>query len=367
MSVAVTRLPELKPTNSYEVVDPPLAHPRLREIAQDILNEFKASVFRVGLGMSLPTERTSWEQLVRERMERAPAEVRARVSQRLKNVYDNPQLRARELGRFAELDLTHPSVLLNVQPPRAQRAALRQLAQLFKAQGSLAFHPEVQLERASGTDLRPQDYLHTRVRFMLDKVYCVDETWLDWPGSDEIGMGGFSVDETGEVEKIAAFTVSNDFDTGETRDFKPDKSVRTFSVKEGGENWPKVYRVTLAMVERDWGDFPGWVTSLYEKVKGRLKEYLATAAAGVGGAIGGPLGALVGAVAGWVVGWIVDNIIGWIKSWWEDDLIATKTFTLTHAGPRATFSGQARSPVAKRSWIGGTGEYNTFSYWELLK
>lgn len=368
MPPAVIKLPELKPTNSYEVVDPPLTHPQLKEIAQDILNEFKASTFRVGLGMSLPAAQGSWEHLVRERLERAPADIQGRVSLRLRNMYDNPMVRAQELGRFAAVDLTHPAVLLNVQPRRELRAVVPQLAQQLQRQGRLAFHPVVKLAQpAPGTELRPQDYLHTKVRLMLDKVFCVDETGPDWAGSDEIDLGGISVDETGDVKKISPFAVSHDFDTGETRDFKPDRPVQLFSLTEGGENWPKVYRVTLAMMERDWGDFPGWISKLYDKVKGRLKEYLTGLAAGAGAAIGGPLGAIIGAVAGWVVGWIVDNIIGWIKSLWEDDLIATRTFTFTHVGPRATFGGQARSSINALSWSGGGGHYRTFTYWELVK
>ncbi len=366
MTIAVPVKPKLTPTSSYDLVDAPINDPQLKKIAQDLFDEFKAATFRVGLGMSLPSAADSWENLVRSRFEQVSPDVRGRASAKLRSIYDNVPLRGQVLGRFAAMDLSHPQVLVKVRAPLEARPLVTRLASDFKREGKLAFHPMVSLQAPQmPTVLKPQDYLYKFARLKLDKVYCMDETGTDFIGSDEIDLGGIAVDETGDTSKISAFRVSSDFDTGETKDFSPDKTLVQFGVVEGGENWPKVYRVTLTMAERDWGDFPSWIGKLYEKVKGRLKEYLSVAIAGVGGAIGGILGTLVGAVAGWVVGWIVDNVIGWVQSLWEDDIIATHTFTLTHAGPRASFNGAARSGALALVWSGGTGKYRTHTYWEL--
>ncbi|KIG19469.1 Sporulation protein [Enhygromyxa salina] len=362
----ITKLPSLAPADSFDTVGVELSDKSLLKIANDMLSEIKAATFRVGLGMSLPDDPNSWEQVIRKRLDVVPSDIRGRAAHQLERDYGNKLIRARELGRFADINLADRNVLAKVRPPVEMRADVGRLLKISEQQGRIAFHPSVPLSPVKATDLQQQDYLYRNIKFMLDKVYCIDETGTDWLGSDEIDMGGTSVDETGDVKKISAFAVSHDFDTGEYRNFNPDKNVHSFSVLEGGDNWPKVYRVTLAMVERDWGDFPAWIGELYNKAKSRVKEYLAGIAAGVGAAVGGPLGALVGAVAGWVVGWVVDNLIGWITTLWEDDLIGSKTFTFTHAGPRATFGGRTRSSTNALVWNGSGGSYRTYTYWELF-
>ncbi len=361
------QIPKLELADSFDSVGVDLDDPSLLRIAQDLLGEFKAATYRVGLGLAQPEAADSWEALINSRLEVVPEDIRARAAHQLQRNYENPLLRQRELGRFAKIDLRSPKVLLDPRPPLSLRRDVGRLAALRDREGVLAFHDKLVLGGATkGLNLEPQDYRYRAAEFRLDKVYCVDETGADWMGSDEIDMGGTSVDETGEVKKINSFRISHDFDTGETKNFSPDKQVTWFNVTEGADNWPKVFRVTLALVERDWGDFPGWLEKLYDKTKSRVKSYLTAVMDRVGGAVGGAVGALVSAVSGWVIGWVVDNAIGWIKSLWEDDLIGSKTFTLTHAGPRATFNGSARSGTLSMTWSGAGGKYRTYTYWRLF-
>ena len=51
------------------------------------------------------------------------------------------------------------------------------------------------------------------LRLRIHRVQCVAET--SGPGSDEIVLGGTTIDATGDTAKLPVFTVSNSFDTGD--------------------------------------------------------------------------------------------------------------------------------------------------------
>ena len=359
--------------NSFDIVNPVLNDEDMIRIGEEILAELKTAFVRVAMGYEMPTARDTWESIIKERfdeLEKINPMRQQRAIATLRRIGETPKLRRAELGRFADLNLQSPNLLIKTSVSPKIRTHVKRLETLAMRNVAFPFHPVVRVfpESFDPTIMRPQQtYKYTGVKFMMDKVYCVDETGWDWWGSDEIWMGGTSIDETGDVKKISAWEVHGDFDTGETKNYSPDKQVHWFNVKEGGDNWPKHYFVYLVMAERDAGDFPDWITKLYKKVKEKLTHYIATVGgAVVGGAVGGPLGAVIGAIVGWIAGWVLDKVFGWIKSLWEDDLIAKCTYHLTHVGPQATFGGSARSSVAAVNYYGGSGKYRVWTYWELF-
>jgi len=222
------------------------------------------------------------------------------------------------------------------------------------AGSSLPFDPVIRDWRPNPTDFEPrQEYRFNGVSFTLDRVYCVDETGWDWTGSDEISMSGISVDEDGEIGPISAFNVSNDFDTGERRNYSPDRRVNYSNVREGGEKWPRVYTVHLLMVKRDWGNFPEWLQTLYGEATEKIEEYIEKSVS----SLTGPT------IARWVkavVNWFFDNVPSWIRGVWEDEMIDKHTFQLTHVGPGASFGGAANSSTTTRNYCDG-GRYRTWT------
>jgi len=348
-------------TSSFEQVNPVMEDGDMLLIAKEILAEIKTATVRVAMGYQSSREKDSWEALIKERLDKIEPLRREKGITALKKIAETPELRKTELGRFATLNLQSPDLLTKTPASRAIRTSFKRMESLVKRNVAFPFHSNVRIfgESFDPTIMHPQQtYKYNKVKFMMDKVYCIDETGWDWWGSDEIWMGGTSIDETGEVKQIPAWEVHSDFDTGETKNYSPDRQVHFFNVTEGGNNWPKHYFIYLVMAERDLGDFPGWISKLYEKAKGKLKEWLTE----VGASLGGWIGAIIGQIGGWVL----DHLLGWIKSLWEDDLIAKVTYHLTHSGPQATFGGSAKSSIAAINYYGGGGKYRVWTYWEFF-
>ena len=70
--------------------------------------------------------------------------------------------------------------------------------------------------------------LNSGLKFRLHRVKCVDETNPEWPGDDEISMGGTSVNCQEVAEKINEFRVGNSFDDGESKRYSPPRILKIF-------------------------------------------------------------------------------------------------------------------------------------------
>ncbi|MDT3435994.1 hypothetical protein [Haloarcula sp. 1CSR25-25] len=349
--------------HSFDVVDPKLDDKDLTRVGQAVLEEAKAGAIRVAKEHSLPDDETSFEHIMKERLDAAEPFVRAQAVGKLTQIADNPTLRKQELGsRFVNIDLENRNIVADAKLDHQTIGGIRRYEELLRREDvgtNHPFDPVVRDWHPNPTDFEPrQEYRFNGVSFMLDKVYCVDETGWDWSGSDEISLGGITVDEDGEVGQIGPFSVSNDFDTGEWRNYSPDRRVNYFNVREGGEKWPKVYTAHIVMVERDWGDFPQWLQTLYNKATEKIEEYIETYVSSLTGPV----------IARWVkavANWFFDKALTWIRGIWEDDVIDNHTFQLTHAGPQASFGGSANSSTTIRNYYGGGGKYRTWTYWNF--
>jgi hypothetical protein len=202
-----------------------------------------------------------------------------------------------------------------------------------------------------------------KLELRIHKVRCVDETNPEWPGDDEIAMGGTAVDETGDVHKIPQFTVRNDFDDGEQMLYAPPKRFTSFSLLEGGNKWPKSYFVTLVLAEKDMGGFADFLNKLLDAVKKRVIEALGAAIGGVIGSIGGPLMAVIGAAIGWIVG----KIFEWLKAWWSDDVFPPKTVSVNIPSLTARWAGGATdSPNGVLRFQAHGGTYDVTYDWRMF-
>jgi hypothetical protein len=80
------------------------------------------------------------------------------------------------------------------------------------------------------------------------EVKCIDETNSFFApesiGNDEIKLGGVAIDAGGATQTIPPFTVSNNFDDGETKKFSPPRRFAQFDLRKGTE-FPKSFFVTF--------------------------------------------------------------------------------------------------------------------------
>lgn len=223
-------------------------------------------------------------------------------------------------------------------------------------------------------DLIQPIVVNKSLQFRLHKVKCVDETNPEWPGDDEIAMGGTAVPPQGNPTKIAEFMVRDDFDDGESKTYSPPKVLKTFALD--GTSYPADFLLVLALAEKDNGGLSDFLQDLWEAIKDDVAAIIAavSAAAGlaiggaiggaVGTAIGGPLGTIIGAAAGAILGALISWIINAIK----DDIFVPQSAAVHLPNASATFAGGAlTSPQFTLNFSDHGGLYRVYYSWQLVR
>jgi hypothetical protein len=345
-----------------------IADPKLEAIAVHakravILAAIKATAHAVDPGSyPMPAQSGSLEGIILERLQKIDAASKQVAGRKLKAFVALPStLKARQFGVLSKVDLR------SAQPVAAQAdtiglpAVMRfDRAHLDRLLTTRSFLAKSNAPLSPG--LRPQaDY--NKLELRIHKVKCEDETNPEWPGDDEILLGGVTIDESGDVTKVPAFTVSSSFDDGESKVYSPPKRFAYFDLTEQGNKWPKTYYATMVFAEEDNGGFPDFLEKLLHKVKDYVAPLIGSAiGAGIGaaaGAIGSVLGALVGAVLGAFINWIIE--------WWEDDIFpALKRYAII-SSYNHVFSSGTHTSTLKYSWTQAHGgRYGVYYDWRVF-
>lgn len=216
--------------------------------------------------------------------------------------------------------------------------------------------------------------LNRGLKLRLHEVKCIDETNPEWPGSDEIGLGGVAVSDTGATTQISEFMVGTNFDDGDRKRYSPARNFYTFSLNN--VTYPADFMVAIAMAEKDSGGLSGFIRDLWEAIKDHVGAVLAAVGAaagaaigaGVGGtlgtAIGGPLGTIIGIVAGAILG----ALVGWLISVLQDDIFRPQSVALRLPTPDATFSGGSlSSPQHSVTFNDHGGTYRVYYSWLITR
>lgn len=260
--------------------------------------------------------------------------------------------RARRFGDLARVDLTRPLEEQFQRIPSALQASATKawIKDLMPSQLPPAVTP------APSTD---------KLELRIHKVKCLDETdgFLgSEAGSDEIDVGGTTVDESGETKKVNAFRVGSHFDDGDHVTYSPPRQFTWFNLNEGTA-FPKSYFVTLVLAEADMGGLPDFLNKLLDWAKAKVTAALAAALGGAIGASGGPVGAIIGAAVGFVVGLVFDLF----KSIWEDDIFKPATLRVNIPSLGARWPGERTdSPEGVVTYTGHGGKYQVTYDWRLF-
>ena len=210
------------------------------------------------------------------------------------------------------------------------------------------------------------------LEFRLHRVKCIDETNPEWPGDDEIAMGGTAVPPNGTPSKINEFSVGTSFDDGESKFYAPPRLLKSFSLTNLA--YPAEFLVFLGMAEKDNGGLSDFLNDMWEAIKDEVQAIVTAvgAAAGlalgtmiggtIGTAIGGPLGTIIGAVAGAILG----ALVGWLISAIKDDIFTPQSAAVALPSPAATFAGGAlTSPTFSLNFRDHGGHYRVFYSWKI--
>ena len=424
-------------TNETFIVGIP-ANPVLRQIAQDLLEEFRAAALKAMAHISdpgkfpMPDDAKAIEHLYlahfrakpvdRQRDAAARAIAGAGASLDLRSTVPAVgQLRAKRPPRnFNRNDLERDIGLMSAAPETGRRGLIVATDGLNPRAGGAelekAIHSGLKLPGFNANTLaglknlgntvavvppKPKLKLNLpgpygAVALRLHRMFCVEET--DGPGSDEIQLAGIATAPSGSTHKISPITVSNDFDTGEFREFGlvfdlskvpplVDHGPTTFATFKYADDivpvpgkgnvkvgWPRTYTVTLLLSEIDNGGFPAFIQSIYEKVKGEATKAIAAAVGAlVGGAAGSVIpgiGNLAGAAVGAIVGWIIGELWEVIVQWWQDDVFIPITVATTRMHQFHQFGNNNNSADSANQvvwWKGHGGHYKLEFDWVVLK
>ena len=205
----------------------------------------------------------------------------------------------------------------------------------------------------------------TKLELRIHKVRCDDETngFLgSEAGSDEIDLGGTTVDESGDTHKVSPFRVASFGDDGDQKVFSPPRRFTFFNLTEGTA-FPKGYVATLVLAEIDSGGFNDFLKKLMEKVRERVIAYLTAAIGGAIGASGGPIGVVIGLAVGWVVGKIFDLL----SNVWNDDVFPPVSVSTSIPSLTARWTGgRTDSPERTVTVKGHGGQYSVTYDWRMF-
>ena len=291
----------------------PELDPKLRKIAVRVARVAELAVEKVAANFAEPGKfplaaEKSLEQILASRFKTLrPDTKKAAAANAINRINAPAAVRARRFGDIASVDLTKATAV------EAQVRALPFPAELKLPKDYLStlttLHGQVM---DSNSPKSSPKQTTNKLEFRIHEVACLDETngFLgSEAGDDEIDLGGFAVDETGEVSKINAFRVGSEFDDGEKRVYSPPQRFCWFDMTEG-KAWPKSYFVTLVLAEADMGGLPSFLNDVVDWAKVQLAAYLAESGVGI-----------IAAAVVVVVGWIWDLF----ASIWEDDIFPLYT------------------------------------------
>ncbi|MFB6391850.1 hypothetical protein [Polymorphospora lycopeni] len=153
----------------------------------------------------------------------------------------------------------------------------------------------------------------TGLKFMINKVVCVDETGSgvgEW-GSDEIALGGLVVTPGGDTLQVGAYEIPQGFDDGTIWTFY--NNGFTFGSFDLPTTYPGVYTASVLLTEVDAGGFASVLNTVWQQVKGTVQTEVARRVGQVlepvlrSKLIAQALGALAGYFAVELVNWIINS------------------------------------------------------------
>jgi hypothetical protein len=219
---------------------------------------------------------------------------------------------------------------------------------------------------SGATDTMPA----SKLRFRIHRVKCLDETNPEWPGDDEIDMGGVACSvNNGATTKIPAYRVSSSFDDGEQVVYNPPREFFTFNLKDI-PGWPKHFTMTMALAEIDSGGFNDFLNKLLQYIRDKVVSLIAEkTGALVGAALGtliGSLGGIAGAIVGALVGWLVGELFDWLISLFGDDKFLPWTAELMLPSVWHKWGAYSDSPEWSFWTKAHGGKYEVWFDWQLL-
>lgn len=302
------------------------ADPEIASIIQDADYALKYSMAVVAADPSTPYPAGSIEEDLRAGILSMPADRQKAAAEAARQMITDPAVRKREFGRHGAIDpakyaqLGFDGVFTPESVPFDRAALKNRLTD--RAARIEATH---RIEEATAKDmaLKYQIPMHLQIPtlssldYRIERVRCADETNPEWPGDDEIAMGGVAVGHNGATTKVNQFMVADDFDDNEVKVYAdPGKLFHRFDLTGTGA-WPRTYSTVVMLAEKDGSGFADAINTVWAKVKDDVLAVIEKAVAGV---LTGYLGAALAEAIGKAVAWLVGVFFDWLFELFQDDL-----------------------------------------------
>ncbi|MFC4857331.1 hypothetical protein [Actinophytocola glycyrrhizae] len=300
--------------------------PEIASIVQDADYALRYSMAVVAADPSTPYPVGSIEEDLRTGILSMPADRQKAAAAAARQMVSDPATRKREFGRHGAIDPARYARLgfSGVFTPDTvpfDRAALE--SRLTDRAARIEATHRIEEAGAREMALKYQVPAHLRIPtltsldYRVERVRCADETNPEWPGDDEIAMGGVAVGHHGATTKINPFTVADDFDDDEVKVYAdPGKLFHRFDLTDAGA-WPRTYSTVVMLAEKDGSGFADAINSVWVKVKDDVLAVIEKAVAGV---LTGYLGAALAEAIGKAVAWLVGVFFDWLFELFQDDL-----------------------------------------------
>jgi len=361
---------EITVSGGIEIVDP-----KLRAIVNRVVQKIELAIEKVGANQQDPNkyplaaDPKSFEQIIASHFRTLSDEKKKNaIAKIMSQINASQAIRDAKYGDWARVDLTKPESIETQSKalpfPNNLKISPEYLKSLAAVQGNVIL-PMLTVPGgvSKSGGLAPQQTTD-KLEFRIHNVTCLDRTGdgpLGTEATDEIRLGGTSIDETGDTKIVTDFSVQTFSYDGQQKTYSPLKQFTYFNLNEGTA-FPKTYWVYAALAEQDNGSFWDFLYDLTNSVKAEITAALAAAVGIAIGSSGGPVGAVIGAVVGAAVGAafnLFKNII-------DDEIFGGPTVACTIPSLTARWSGNTYSPQHVVTYSGYGGSYKMTYSWNLF-
>jgi hypothetical protein len=353
--------------------------PEIASIIQDADYALKYSMAVVAADPSRQFPAGSIEEDLRTGILTMPADRQKSAAEAARAMIADPAVRKREFGRHSAVEPEKYAQLgfHGVFTPDTvpfDRAALKR--RLTDQAGRIeATH---KIEEATAMDMALKYQIPVKLQiptltsldYRIERVKCADETNPEWPGDDEIAMGGVAVDHQGGTAKVNQFMVADDFDDNEVKVYAdPGKLFHRFDLTGAGA-WPRTYSTVVMLAEKDGSGFADAINTVWSKVKDDVLAVIEKAVAGV---LTGYLGAALAEAIGKAVAWLVGVFFDWLFELFQDDLFDPGTHYVYMPNRYEWMYKNAsdygwtnfRAPTGTFTFNGHGGSYKVNVHWQV--
>ncbi len=272
--------------------------PQEKAFAEALAERVKHAAVAAASKPSTSFARGSYARLTHRYIKKMPKAKRAAAKAEATKLLAAPIAeRKAKFGSLADMAVADHKRTLSPVRPQMAKAANRVIKRRMKKSAGAASQVMSKLP-------------YTKVGFHLNEVHCTEET--DEVGADEIMISTILVAPDGTTRKNGPFTVSRDFDEGETKVYykanhksfdpkDPRRGRRLAAAPLAGAEFPGSWTLLVLMFERDDGGFGAFFRDLYAMVADEAKVALISA-----GAMTGPLGAYIGELMSHILAGLLD-------------------------------------------------------------